>query len=939
MSLYSSLTQVLAPFAAKINGLLTGWDGTKYSTPGEAVRTQISDLHVLIGDIQGDAKISGSAVGYDGTESGLSATTMQGAIDEVSGDVANVNGRLREQEKHVYSDGVTVDVSIQNGTIVNASNKDCVCTSHIPCVNGKSVTIFPVREAPTGCKYRFAYRIYDSDGNVLKANESPFSEDLQTAYIGYINAASIRFVINLYDMVNEKSVSLRADTYGALPYAVVYSDTVKNMSEDVAFAMNAIEKPMVFVNGKTIYLTSGGELTISSSTVDMSTLPAPCDSGETMYVVPNKNFKVTLFVRVNGVWSVAVLSAESKFSFTFTDEEVYLLRGEKIVGTVVESEIPFKVYATIGTELNKITSRIDSGGDWRVGGPALEDEVNRYISNGRIATSTAPYRASIPPFVPPSRTLRFEMMGDNKYALFVNVGGTWSVLVDGTKTQTINLDSDVEQICIQFTKSPIKNFIVDSVIQTKVLFDYSAASEDNDYSDVIRTEDISDTISWSIGGIGSDGADWSRPYAIRSTYIPVVKTISLDADYVAWCSFYDENHNFIIRIQNLKGDSAVKDVYSGEYTYLRLEVKYAPNDTDDTTPITDTSRSEHVRLYKTAVDVDAESVWTKYDHKRYEDLISQSKYAYNSNSRVLTLLHFSDIHGDFTGMKFALNVYDSLSHKIDDIIHTGDTVIANYSDGISNWIQSGCADRVLNVIGNHDTEENLVLQAAGKDNVYNTFFAPYISNWDVVQPANVDTSGSADYHALYYYKDYDTPKIRLIVLDTNFWDSAQSAWLTGTLASAKEDGYAVILACHNVKKLTEMTDSNFSSYNGDGIAENTNSYANQPDNWLDPVADFMDAGGEFICMLAGHDHDVHMGYLTLYPDIFCYVSDKGSVARTSGAARISGENNANTVNIVTVNATEKLFKIVKIGAEVDGKMRGRHVFCYDYANKRIVSQW
>lgn len=94
MSLYESLSRVLAPFASRLNGLLTGYDGTTYSSPAEAVRTQISDLHVLIGDIQGDAKIAGSAVGYDGTESGLSATTMQGAVDEVSGDVANVNGRL-----------------------------------------------------------------------------------------------------------------------------------------------------------------------------------------------------------------------------------------------------------------------------------------------------------------------------------------------------------------------------------------------------------------------------------------------------------------------------------------------------------------------------------------------------------------------------------------------------------------------------------------------------------------------------------------------------------------------------------------------------------------------------------------------------------------------------------------------------------------------------
>ena len=52
MSLYTALTQVLAPFAARLNGLLTGYDGTVYDTPGEAVRTQINDLHVMIGDTQ-----------------------------------------------------------------------------------------------------------------------------------------------------------------------------------------------------------------------------------------------------------------------------------------------------------------------------------------------------------------------------------------------------------------------------------------------------------------------------------------------------------------------------------------------------------------------------------------------------------------------------------------------------------------------------------------------------------------------------------------------------------------------------------------------------------------------------------------------------------------------------------------------------------------------
>ena len=95
MSLYSSLTQVLAPFAAKINGLLTGWDGTRYSTPGEAVRQQIADLHVLIGDEPGTA-IQSSAVAYGDSD-------VETALDDV-------NGRLQLQNGELYEDGASKTV-------------------------------------------------------------------------------------------------------------------------------------------------------------------------------------------------------------------------------------------------------------------------------------------------------------------------------------------------------------------------------------------------------------------------------------------------------------------------------------------------------------------------------------------------------------------------------------------------------------------------------------------------------------------------------------------------------------------------------------------------------------------------------------------------------------------------------------------------------------
>lgn len=328
-----------------------------------------------------------------------------------------------------------------------------------------------------------------------------------------------------------------------------------------------------------------------------------------------------------------------------------------------------------------------------------------------------------------------------------------------------------------------------------------------------------------------------------------------------------------------------------------------------------------------------------------KDLFSQSKYVYSATDsgvgteKTLTLLHFTDVHGNKAGMEYAMSIYNKYASSIDDMLHTGDIVTANLSDGITNWINSGCATSVLNVIGNHDTEENLVLQAAGKDNVYNTIFAPYISNWGVTQPEGVDDSTSGDYHALYYYKDYDEAKVRLIVCDTNFWDSAQKTWLTNTLAGAKTLEYAVVLACHDVKQLTELTSANFSSYNGDGITENSNAYGNQPNDWLSPVKDFIDNGGHFVCILAGHNHNGHMGHMTYYPDIFVYVAQKSSMGRVSGTARISGEINQNTVSIVTINPKEKLFKLFSIGAEVDGHMRQRHVFCYNYETKTIISQW
>lgn len=60
----AEVRELLAPISAALNGIKTGYDGTVYDTPGEAVREQINNLHVLIGEKPGTA-IDASAVGYN----------------------------------------------------------------------------------------------------------------------------------------------------------------------------------------------------------------------------------------------------------------------------------------------------------------------------------------------------------------------------------------------------------------------------------------------------------------------------------------------------------------------------------------------------------------------------------------------------------------------------------------------------------------------------------------------------------------------------------------------------------------------------------------------------------------------------------------------------------------------------------------------------------
>ena len=327
----------------------------------------------------------------------------------------------------------------------------------------------------------------------------------------------------------------------------------------------------------------------------------------------------------------------------------------------------------------------------------------------------------------------------------------------------------------------------------------------------------------------------------------------------------------------------------------------------------------------------------------YEDLLSQARCSDTSGAKHLTLLHFSDAHDNLACMTGAVELADKFSAKIDDMLHTGDTVLTNFSQGIAKWVSSGCAARAMNCIGNHDYYANSNLSMndhASKADLYNTFLAPYVSGWGVTQPTGVDDSTSGDYLACYYYKDYATQGIRLIVLDSEQWDTAQLDWFTNVLTGARTAGYAVIVASHIPPgAVTGLDGSNFNHVTSPDLSAGTPTYATITEDASNAIDAFITAGGHFAVWLCGHYHRGGFGYVQNHPNIFVMSAEKAGTARTSGQARVNGERNANSYNLVSIDPADHLIRLVRYGADVDGWLRGRHAFTYDYSAKTIISQW
>lgn len=328
----------------------------------------------------------------------------------------------------------------------------------------------------------------------------------------------------------------------------------------------------------------------------------------------------------------------------------------------------------------------------------------------------------------------------------------------------------------------------------------------------------------------------------------------------------------------------------------------------------------------------------------------------------LVLLHFSDLHENRENLKRLLDYYSMHNSFITDILNTGDT-INKFSDGYT-WYEDIIKEKLgyteveeggqtvqvpnnilLTTVGNHEMTNGSGEPTPTNKGVYDMQFKSAIDHgkWgDIVQPDNAEANGLC-----YYYKDYVSSRVRLVVLD-NFASNmtAQVTWLRGVLADANDltvnrtpDGeeatyfkYCVVCCAHFPTKINLMKNVTFCSMDGDGQF-----VFYMQDALVNEVDTFINNQGNFACWLTGHVHGNYFGFVTDHTNQICIAVASASYNRNSGSeARENYTKSQDCFNIVSINDDTKCITMHRVGSDYDKYLRHVGEMCFNYETKQLI---
>ena len=314
----------------------------------------------------------------------------------------------------------------------------------------------------------------------------------------------------------------------------------------------------------------------------------------------------------------------------------------------------------------------------------------------------------------------------------------------------------------------------------------------------------------------------------------------------------------------------------------------------------------------------------------------------------LTLLQFSDLHGDAENLSRIVEFYDACSECIDDVIHLGD-VVPCYWDEPNPWNTVPGAERFLNTVGNHDCWKGHLVWSqtnrpydASQEDAYALVMKDFIASWNVVQPQGVNDPESPHWRACYYYRDYADAAVRLIVLDCMHYGSVQDKWFSEALQDAAAKGLTVVAAQHYPPQPgLDKIESGFSDLDQEVPAS-----PDPGDLQLESMADaayasvdrFIASGGTFACWLGGHIHSDMLGHVKGHlRQLHIAVDKAGEGDQYMQEDRTRGTANQDSFNLVTINTSRGALFVDRIGCCTDQYMRPKTLFCYRYTDGQIIT--
>lgn len=335
----------------------------------------------------------------------------------------------------------------------------------------------------------------------------------------------------------------------------------------------------------------------------------------------------------------------------------------------------------------------------------------------------------------------------------------------------------------------------------------------------------------------------------------------------------------------------------------------------------------------------------------------------NTLPNLPTFSHISDLHGDAYRLKRFMQYSDMIG--VDAALLSGDIAAAQPNNFCQymNDIADEHSTMLLPCIGNHDVRGTTTAQKEYEDVVEYLF------------TKNSVYGNPEETYPTYGYKDFDSKKIRLIILNLHELSRSQTdgcnltkkqaEWFIATLASTPS-GYGVLLMYHT-PEADVVRESDYDTFyqpfrtitlyqtglTGNPVSKiidafiskttATITYTSQTVS-ITVSADFTSvaSGVEFIAHILGHEHVDWVGPLSgtvnrqLMLDVTCGIAIYGPsnyafLANISDLPRGGRGSTQDAFNIYSIDRVNKMVRIARVGSNITAEGKERKYMFIPYA--------